>query len=154
MSPEEFKKQQAENKKNNNHPFYHGKEMLPTAGNADLGTSVKATIDKQNGSNPEAPKNVMDTDKAIKNADIDQYTKLMTQSKDKDKGWFSRHIASLNSKMHEYIKKTKEDPKNAGIFRKIASKIAQVIEWLTRRLHNLVNNKNNAIGNMPNYDNK
>jgi hypothetical protein len=98
---------------------------------------------------PDTPPNKKDdktVEKVAKQAGIDNIAK---QAEGKDRGWFASKIASLNSKMREYIAKTKKDPKNAGFFRKIATKIAQVIEWLTRRLNNIISSDKNQIGSMP-----
>ena len=39
----------------------------------------------------------------------------------------------------------KTDPKNVGWFRKIVSYMTRMIEWCTRKLHNVVSNKDNQI---------
>ena len=72
--------------------------------------------------------------------------RLKQEAVDKPRDWIAKQIAALNQKMREFITKAETgDPKKRGFFMKIKEKIARVIEWLTRKLTNIVRREKDTV---------
>ena len=72
--------------------------------------------------------------------------RLKQEAVDKPRDWVAKQIAALNQKMREFITKAETgDPKKRGFFMKIKEKIAHVIEWLTRKLTNVVRREKDTV---------
>ena len=72
--------------------------------------------------------------------------RLKQEAIDKPRDWVAKQIAALNQKMREFITKAETgDPKKRGFFMKIKEKIARVIEWLTRKLTNIVRREKDTV---------
>ena len=72
--------------------------------------------------------------------------RLKQEAVDKPRDWVAKQIAALNQKMREFITKAETgDPKKRGFFMKIKEKIARVIEWLTRKLTNIVRREKDTV---------
>nr|DAP19603.1 MAG TPA: hypothetical protein [Caudoviricetes sp.] len=72
--------------------------------------------------------------------------RLKQEAIDKPRDWIAKQIAALNQKMREFITKAETgDPKKRGFFMKIKEKIARVIEWLTRKLTNIVRREKDTV---------
>jgi hypothetical protein len=65
---------------------------------------------------------------------------------DKPRDWISKQIAAINSKMREIIYKIQtSDPKTKGILTKIKEALAKAIEWLTRKLTNVIRRDKDTV---------
>ena len=65
---------------------------------------------------------------------------------DKPRDWISKQIAAINSKMREIIYKIQtSDPKTKGILTKIKEALAKAIEWLTRKLTNIIRRDKDTV---------
>ena len=72
--------------------------------------------------------------------------RLKQEAIDKPRDWIAKQIAALNQKMRDFIQKSESgDPKKRGFFMKIKEKIAHVIEWLTRKLTNIVRREKDTV---------
>ena len=72
--------------------------------------------------------------------------RLKQEAIDKPRDWIAKQIAALNQKMRDFIQKSESgDPKKRGFFIKIKEKIAHVIEWLTRKLTNIVRREKDTV---------
>lgn len=64
--------------------------------------------------------------------------------------WPRKKIAQLlkwiHKKAYEFNAKIRRDPENAAWWRKLLSYATRAIEWCTKRLHNLVSDSDNQIG--------
>ena len=77
---------------------------------------------------------------------IHKLRRLKQEAIDKPRDWIAKQIAALNQKMREFITKAETgDPKKRGFFMKIKEKIARVIEWLTRKLTNIVRREKDTV---------
>ena len=77
---------------------------------------------------------------------IHKLRRLKQEAVDKPRDWIAKQIAALNQKMREFITKAETgDPKKRGFFMKIKEKIARVIEWLTRKLTNIVRREKDTV---------
>ena len=77
---------------------------------------------------------------------IHKLRRLKQEAVDKPRDWVAKQIAALNQKMREFITKAETgDPKKRGFFMKIKEKIARVIEWLTRKLTNIVRREKDTV---------
>lgn len=54
-------------------------------------------------------------------------------------------LAWIHRKAYEFNAKIKRDPNNAAFWRRLLSLATRVIEWITKRLHNLVSDDKNKI---------
>ena len=72
--------------------------------------------------------------------------RLKQEAVDKPRDWVAKQIAALNQKMRDFIKEAETaDPKKRGILLKIKEKIARAIEWLTRKLANIVRREKDTV---------
>ena len=72
--------------------------------------------------------------------------RLKQEAIDKPRDWVAKQIAALNQKMRDFIKEAETaDPKKRGILLKIKEKIARAIEWLTRKLTNIVRREKDTV---------
>ena len=72
--------------------------------------------------------------------------RLKQEAVDKPRDWIAKQIAALNQKMRDFIKEAETaDPKKRGILLKIKEKIARAIEWLTRKLTNIVRREKDTV---------
>lgn len=86
-----------------------------------------------------------DAQQAEHNAE-EMYKQLQYKGMAAPRQWIAKILKWANKKAYEFNRKVKEAGPKAQWWKKALSVITNIIEWCTRKLHNLVANKDNQIG--------